>query len=69
MKISKAQYFTNYDYVEANLENTLDYQLSKYFSLQFFLHVRFDDSAKKKDPDLGYYQLKEFFTVNFNYSW
>lgn len=66
---SKAQYFTNYDYVEANLENTLDYQLSKYFSLQFFLHVRFDDSAKKKDPDLGYYQLKEFFTVNFNYSW
>ncbi len=66
---SKTQYFTNYEYVEANLENTLDYQLSKYFSLQFFVHVRFDDSAKKKDPELGYFQLKEFFTVNFNYSW
>lgn len=66
---SKTQYFTNYEYVEANLENTLDYQLSKYFSLQFFVHVRFDDSAKKKDPELGYYQLKEFFTLNFNYSW
>lgn len=66
---SKTQYFTNYEYVEANLENTLDYQLSKYFSLQFFVHVRYDDSAKKKDEDFGYFQLKEFFTLNFNYSW
>ena len=47
---------------------TIDYQLSKYFSIQFFMHWRFDDSVKR-DADLGYSQLKEFLTLNFNYSW
>lgn len=70
---SKLQYFTNYESVEFNIENTLDYQLSKYFSIQFFFHWRFDDSVKrKKDKDgelMGYGQFKEFLTLNFNYSW
>lgn len=70
---AKAQYFTNYESVEANLENTIDYQLNKYFSLQFFCHWRFDDSVKRKtnkDGELmGYHQYKEFLTLNFNYSW
>ncbi len=70
---SKAQYYTSYESVEVNLENTLDYKLSKYFSLQFFCHWRFDDSVKrKKDKEgnlMGYGQFKEFFTLNFNYQW
>jgi hypothetical protein len=70
---SKLQYFTNYESVEFNIENTLDYQLSKYFSIQFFFHWRFDDSVKrKKDKDgelMGYGQFREFLTLNFNYSW
>jgi hypothetical protein len=65
---TKANYFTGFEHVEANVENTLDYQLSKYFSIQFFMHWRFDDSVKR-DADLGYSQLKEFLTLNFNYSW
>lgn len=65
---TKANYFTGFEHVEANIENTLDYQLSKYFSIQCFLHWRFDDSVKR-DADLGYSQLKEFLTLNFNYSW
>ena len=65
---TKANYFTGFEHVEANVENTLDYQLSKYFSIQFFMHWRFDDSVKR-DVDLGYSQLKEFLTLNFNYSW
>lgn len=65
---TKANYFTGFEHVEANIENTLDYQLSKYFSIQCFLHWRFDDSVKR-DVDLGYSQLKEFLTLNFNYSW
>lgn len=65
---TKANYFTGFEHVEANIENTLDYQLSKYFSIQCFLHWRFDDSVKP-DEDLKYSQLKEFLTLNFNYSW
>lgn len=64
----KAQYYSNYESVEANIENTLDYMLSKYISLQFFVHWRFDDSVKPDDK-FHYNQLKEFLTLNFNYSW
>lgn len=70
---SKSQYYTSYESAEINFENTLDYQLSKYFTLQFFCHWRFDDSVKrKKDRDgnlMGYDQFKEFLTLNFRYAW
>ena len=70
---SKTQYYTSYESTEINLENTLDYKLSKYLSLQFFCHWRFDDSVKrKKDKNgnlMGYGKFKEFFTLNFNYAW
>lgn len=64
----KASYYTSYEYVEANWENTLNYSINKYFAIQFFLHWRFDDSVKP-DPDLKYHQFKEFLTLNFTYSW
>ena len=70
---SKTQYYTTYESTEINLENTIDYRLSKYLSLQFFCHWRFDDSVnRKKDRDgnlMGYGQFKEFLTLNFNYAW
>ena len=70
---NKTQFYTTYESTEINLENTIDYRLSKYLSLQFFCHWRFDDSVKrKKDKEgnlMGYGQFKEFFTLNFNYAW
>ena len=66
---SKFQYYSTFKSVEINLENTLDYKLSKYFSLQFFTHWRFDDSVKKPHEDWGYHQYKELLTLNFNYAW
>ncbi len=70
---SKAQFYTSYESTEVNFENTIDYKLSKYLSLQFFCHWRFDDSVKrKKDKEgnlMGYDQFKEFLTLNFNYAW
>ena len=65
---SKAQFFTSYDNVEANWENTLDYAFNKFFAIQLFVHWRFDDSVNP-DPELNYNQLKEFLTLNFTYSW
>ena len=70
---SKAQFYTSYESTEVNFENTVDYKLNKYFSLQFFCHWRFDDSVKRKQDKngnlMGYDQFKEFLTINFNYSW
>ena len=66
---SKFQYYSTFKSVEINFENTLDYKLSKYFSLQFFTHWRFDDSVKKPHEDWGYHQFKELLTLNFNYAW
>lgn len=65
---SKAQFFTSYANVEANFENTFDYTINKYFSIQFFFHWRFDDSVMP-DGEIGYNQLKEFLTLNFNFNW
>lgn len=65
---TKAQFFTSYENVESNWENTIDVTLNKYFSIQFFLHWRFDDSVNP-DEDMKYHQLKEFLTLNFTYSW
>jgi len=70
---NKTQFYTTYESTEINFENTIDYRLSKYLSLQFFCHWRFDDSVKrKKDKNgklMGYSQFKEFLTLNFNYAW
>ena len=70
---SKAQFYTSYESTEMNFENTIDYKLSKYLSLQFFCHWRFDDSVKRKKNKegelMGYSQFKEFLTLNFNYAW
>lgn len=65
---SKASFYTSFESVEANVENTFDYRLSRYFSLQLFSHLRFDDSVKR-DPDWNYCQYKELLTFNFNYKW
>ncbi|MBO4500107.1 MAG: DUF3078 domain-containing protein [Bacteroidaceae bacterium] len=64
----KAQFFTSYHTVQSNLENTLDLVLNKYFSVQLFIHWRYDDSV---DPVVYYrhHQFKEFLTLNFTYNW
>ena len=70
---NKTQFYTTYESTEINFENTIDYRLSKYLSLQFFIHWRFDDSVKRKTDKngnlMGYGQFKEFLTLNFNYAW
>ena len=70
---NKTQFYTTYESTEINFENTIDYKFSKYLSLQFFCHWRFDDSVKRKTDKngnlMGYSQFKEFLTLNFNYAW
>lgn len=60
--------YTTYHRVEVEWENTVTFQLSKYISTQVFVYPRFDDSAKKRNSKYGYFQLKEYWSLGFNYS-
>ncbi len=59
--------FTSYKRVETEWENTFSFAFNKYISTNLFLHPRFDDS-KKRDSDYGYFQLKEYASLGFSYS-
>lgn len=60
--------FTSYHHAQVEWENTITFQLSKYISTKVFVYPRFDDSAKTYDEKLGYFQLKEYWSMGFNYS-
>jgi hypothetical protein len=65
---SRFYYFTDYDKVETELENTLNFILNRYFSTKLFVHYRFDDNVKRKE-DNDYLQAKEFLSFGMNYKW
>ena len=60
-------YFTSYKYAESELENDFSYQLSKYISTELYTLWRFDDNRSRDfwDHNLGYFQFKEFFSINY----
>jgi len=67
---SRFYYFTNYETVTAEFENTLNMPINRYFSTVVYLFVRYDDNKQiVKDPALGYFQLNELLSFGFNYSW
>ena len=67
---SRLYYFTNYEKVTAEWENTINLPINRYFSTSLYLFFRYDDDPKlKKDKDLGYFQLNELLSVGFNYNW
>ncbi len=65
---SRLKYFTNYSKVEAELENTLNMSLSRFFSTRLYLHLRYDDGVPK-DPDYGFLQVNEVVSFGLNFKW
>ena len=59
-------YFTSYDHVQGDWENTFDFILNRFFSTRLFVHLRYDD-ALALNKDLGHFQLKELLSFGFNY--
>lgn len=59
--------YTTYKRAELEWENTLSFQFNKYITSNLFVYPRFDDGAKR-DEDHGYWQLKEYMSIGFAYS-
>ena len=60
--------FTSYKRAEIEWENTISFQFNKYISSNIFIYPRFDDAASNKDSSHGYFQLKEYASIGFAYS-
>lgn len=60
--------YTTYHRTEVEWENTFTLQLSKYISTKVFLYPRFDDSVSKRNDKYGYFQMKEYWSLGFNYT-
>ena len=65
---SRLKYFTNYSKVDAELENTLNMSLSRFFSTRLYLHLRYDDGVPK-DDDYGFLQVSEVVSFGLNFKW
>lgn len=59
--------FTNYDHIQGDWENTLNFTINKYLSTKLYAHLRYDDSVDK-DPSWKYWQFNEILSFGFNYS-
>lgn len=59
--------FTTYRRAELEWENTFTFKFNKYISTNIFIYPRFDDETTR-DGHHGYWQLKEFMSIGFAYS-
>lgn len=60
---SRLYCFTSYTSVLVEFENTLNFNISRFFSARIYAYPRFDDSRDSK------IQIKEMLTFGFSYQW
>ena len=65
---SRLHYYTTYEKVETEWENTMSFIFNRYLSTKIILHARFDDSVAKSE-NIGYFQLREMITFGISYKW
>ena len=66
---SRLKYFTSYNQVIAEFENSLDFAVSQYFSTLLYLHIRYDDGVTKTNVSDSYLQWSQLVSFGFNYKW
>ena len=67
--LSKFEYFTTYEKVILNWENTFEFKFNRYLSTKIFLHGRFDDGVTLTEDNDTYFQFKEMLTFGLSYKW
>ena len=60
---SRLYYFTSYNSLKVEFENTFNFRISRFFTAKVYAYPRFDDS---RDID---YEAKEMLTLGFSYQW
>lgn len=65
---SRLTYFTSYEKVVSEFENSLNMSLSNAFSTRIYVNVRFDDGVPA-DPDFKYWQVNQTLSFGLNYKW
>lgn len=58
--------FSNYSYLQGDLETTLNFSINKFLSTQIYAHLRYDDSAPI-NMDWRYWQFKETLSFGLQY--
>ena len=66
---SRLKYFTSYDRVVAEFENSLDFAVNRFFSTLVFLHIRYDDGVTKVNETDSFFQWNQLISFGFNYKW
>jgi hypothetical protein len=62
---SRMYYFTNYEKIQVEWENTFTFTINKYLSSQFYVYPRFDDSYVT-DKSNAVIQFKEWLSLGLN---
>lgn len=65
---SRLTYFTSYEKVISEFENSLNMALTNAFSTRLYVIMRFDDGVPP-DPDLKYWQVNQTLSFGLNYKW
>ena len=64
---SRLYYFTNYEKIQVEWENTFNFTINKYLSTKLYLYPRFDDSYVSNNSD-AVIQFKEWLSMGLNVS-
>ena len=68
---SRLKYFTNYERVYVEFENSVNFKLNSYFSTSLYLYVKYDDNIPydRKDSKWGYFSYYQRVGFGLYYSW
>lgn len=63
---SRFYVYSNYEYVQGDWENTVDFSITRHLSSKIFVHLRYDKSRPYNDT-WKYWQLKEILSFGLTY--
>lgn len=70
---SRIKYFTNYEKVYLECENSFDFALNRYFSTTLYFYLKYDDGVpvekKNNDKTWGYFNYNQMVRFGLTYTW